>query len=568
MKLKEMAETGVFIPASPMGSMLRQAGVMVAVAASVALGVAVVLWSRSPSYTLLYGDLADRDAITVLESLQGAGIEYKIEDSSGAIMVPAAKLHEARFRLASIGLPKGGNQGFEMLDEKQPFGTSQFLEKARYQRALEGELARSITALANVRNARVHLAIPKQSVFAREQDEPTASVLLELFPGRILDPGQVVAISHLVSSSVPNLPMSRVTVVDQTGRLLTDNESTESLAVTAKRFDYKSRVEESYSRRIEKILAPIVGMDGVRAQVTATIDFTETEQTSEMFNPDLPATRSEQVLEEQRVGSSEGGVPGALSNQPPDETAVPETAGEEEGAGTYAAQAQLPGETRKKSTRNFELDKTISHTRLPVGSLRRLSIAVVVNNPSEVDAQGNVSRREYTPPELERITNIVKEAIGFDAVRGDTVNIINTNFSEPPALEPLPETPMWERPWFWEVAKQVMGGLFVLFLVFGVLRPTLRSLLKPDAKVPEQALTDKSSGQKALASPGAEADLALRAQDAGSGTGGDGQREAKGKLKQLAAPSELESDLESVRSYVNDQPKIAAQVMKNWVGAD
>ena len=349
---------------------LRQAGLLIGIAASVALGVAVVMWSQTPNYSLLFGNLSDRDASAVIESLQGSGIEYKVDEASGGVMIPTAKLHEARMKLAAAGLPKSSSMGFEMLQEEQGFGTSQFIEKARYQRALEGELSRSIAKVANVRSARIHLALPKASVFARDKKDPSASVLLDLYAGRRLDDGQVAAIAHMVAASVPNLTISGVTVVDQSGRLLTRAGGASALAISSERFDYRNRVENSYVKRIESILQPIVGFNDVRAQVTADLDFTSTEQTSETFNPDLPAIRSEQLTEEQRTGGAgPAGVPGALTNQPPGNATVPEVAGDgEDGESAAKEQQQL----RKKEVRNYELDKTISHTKKSVGSLEKI----------------------------------------------------------------------------------------------------------------------------------------------------------------------------------------------------
>ncbi|MCB1747875.1 MAG: flagellar M-ring protein FliF, partial [Gammaproteobacteria bacterium] len=385
-----MAEALAINPQASLLLLLRQAGVMVALAASVALGLYVALWARTPEYTVLYTDLSERDLSQVVDALQSNAIPYRMDANGGAILVAADKVHDARLKLAAAGLPRSAGMGFEMLEQEQGFGTSQFLEQARYQRAIEGELSRSIAHINNVRAARVHLAVPKQSAFSRTRREPTASVIVDLYNGRRLEPHQVGAIVHMVSASVPSMSPDQVTVIDQQGNLLTDTAGgSDELVLSAKRFEYTRRLEESFVDRIEAILMPLVGPDGVRAQVTADIDFTTTEQTRESFNPDLPAVRSENLIEEERRGGGgPGGVPGALSNEPPAAATAPEQVGAADGTGQQAttASAAANGNRRSQTTRNYELDRTISHTRPATGTVRRLSVAVVVRNPAPTAA--------------------------------------------------------------------------------------------------------------------------------------------------------------------------------------
>lgn len=549
----------VVTPPNQTAQILRQAGLLVGIAASVALGVAVVMWSQTPNYSLLYGNLSDRDVSAVMDALQSAAIQYKVDEASGGIMVPSAKLHEARIKLAASGLPKSTSMGFEMLQEEQGFGTSQFIEQARYQRALEAELSRSISKVSNVRSARVHLALPKESVFARDRKNPSASVLVDLYPGRRLEDGQIAAIAHMVAASVPNLTISGVTVVDQAGRLLSRAGEANELTVSAERFDYTKKIEDSYIKRIENILHPIVGMDHIRAQVTADIDFTSTEQTSETYNPDLPAVRSEQLTEEQRTGGAGPmGVPGALTNEPPGTGNAPEVA---EGDGAEGATAAEQRQLRKKETRNFELDKTISHTRKAVGTIDRLSVAVVLNNPTATDEEGNVSQIDYSPDQIIEFTQLVKDAVGFNAVRGDTVSVISSNFTTAPPAEPLPEPAIWEQPWVWDVGKQVLGGIFVLYLLFGVLRPTIKNMMKKPEPVTQQVVMVGPDGQPLP--PGATG----TGEGAGDGEGGNESDESV-PLLELGASSSYETSLNSVRDFVKEEPKLAAQVAKNWVGKE
>lgn len=554
-----MAEqTTLLVPANAQLSWLRQVGVMVGIAAAVALGVAVVLWSRTPSYGMLYSSLSDRDLAQVMDALQAADIRYKVDNASGAIMVPADQVYDARLKLAAAGLPKSASMGFEVLEnESNPFGNSQTAELARFQRALEEELARSIGKLSNVRSARVHLAIPKPSVFARDKKDPSASVLIDLYPGRALEEGQVDAIAHMVSASVPNLKMSAVTVVDQQGRLLTGSDGPEQIREAAHRFQYTSKLEESFARRVEDILSPLVGNDGVKATVAAEVDFTATEQTSESFNPDSQSVRSEQTLEENRAGSIEGGVPGALSNQPPGAGAAPETTAADAnataaaGATAAAAASTGPQSNRRQATRNFEVDRTISHSRLSAGSVRRLSVAVLVDNKTSVGKNGKITKTPFTKEEIDRMTALVKEAVGFDATRGDTVNVTNADFTMPPKVEPLPEPPVWKQAWVIDLGKQVLGGLFALIVAFGVIRPAIRALMRREVVVPNGAEPVMN----------ADGSLSLPAGAGASLPGG------AGALAQLAPPRD-QSELDRVKVLASQDPKLAAQVVKGWVNAD
>jgi flagellar M-ring protein FliF len=557
-------QTTLLVPENAQLSWLRQVGVMVGIAAAVALGVAVVFWSRTPTYGLLYPSLSDRDLTQVMDALQAASIQYKVDPASGSLMVPADQVYDARLKLAAAGLPKSASTGFEMLEKDSPFGASQQAEVVRFQRALEEELARSIAKLANVRSARVHLAIPKPSVFARDKKDPSASVLVDLYPGRSLEEGQIDAIAHMVSASVPNLQMSAVTVVDQQGRLLTGSGAPEQLREAASRFSYTRKLEDTYARRIEDILAPLVGNDGVKATVAAELDFTATEQTSESYNPDAQSVRSEQTVEESRTGSVEGGVPGALSNQPPGAGAAPENAAgnppDAAAAGAAAGTAASPQSNRKQATRNFEVDRTISHSRMSSGSVRRLSVAVLVDNKSSVDAKGVVTKTPLTKEELDRMTALVKEAVGFDATRGDTVNVTNADFTLPPAVQPLPEPPLWKQPWVIDIGKQVLGGLFALIVAFGVIRPAIRSLTRREVVVPPN-MNLNPDGTLALPPGSTPEAMAAAAGNAAALSGPNGE------TPQLEMPKES-SELDRIRNLAASDPKLAAQVVKGWVAAE
>lgn len=528
---------------------VRQLGVMVGIAASVAIGVAVILWSQTPNYALLYASMAEKEISQVLESLGKQNIDYKVDVTSGTVMVPAGKVNELRLKLAGEGLPRGAGTGFELLEKKSSFGTSQLIEQARYQRAIEGEIARSVTSIQNIRSARVHLALPKQSAFVRKRKKASASVVVSLYSGRTLTKGQVEAIVHLVASSVPLLESGNVTVVDQKGRLLSSEADGSDIYLTSKQFDYKKQVENHLMERVQAILSPLVGPSGMRAQISADIDFTVTERTRESFNPDLPSLRSEQTQEEQSQLSAVQGVPGALSNQPPAAGTAPEVA-----SGNVSGGDSSPLNTRKSSTRNFELDKTISHTRLSSGELRRLSVAVVIDHQQILQQDGSFLAKAYSEEDVLRMANLVKQAVGFDASRGDTVSISNIPFRQPAPVEALPEVPLWEQNWFWDVVKQAVGGLVVLFLIFGILRPTLKGLMK----APEPG----SFALQAAAGPDGQ-----RALPPGEGA----QQAAQGSLNNdeelllLDSPAGYEKRVDFAQKMVDDDPKRVAQVVKTWV---
>jgi flagellar M-ring protein FliF len=539
------------VPTTPLGAMqsnvsrqpvMKQVGFLLAIAASIALGGYVLMWSQSPNYQVLFSGMEPKESSEVVAILQQSNIDYKLDPTSGAVLVPSSKLQELRLRLAAQGLPRGSAQGMEMLNGDQGFGTSQFVERARYQRAMEEELSRSISEMYNVRSARVHLATPKQSVFVRERKPPTASVVVNLYAGRTLERGQVEAITHMVASSIPNMTSTNVTVVDHKGRLLTQSDRNMGIAMSDTQLEYSQKLEQTYIRRIEDILSPIVGLDGVRAQVVAEVDFTITEQTNESYNPDTAVVRSEQIREENRVGVAGAlGVPGALTNQPPGGGVAPEQAVTGNGE---AVEPVVPGSNSKNSTRNFEMDRTISHTRVAPGSVRKLSVAVLVDERRTLDAEGNVQSTPLSEAEMTRINALIMDAIGFNKARGDSLNIVNAPFMAPAPVEPLPEQPIWEQPWVWDVVKQTLGGLLVLFLVFGVIRPAFRDMNKVPVK-------DKESGSE---------EGGMTPEQVAAMAGAEGQ-----SIEQIAMGSpEMDQQLDNVKSLVQQDPALVAQVVKNW----
>jgi len=518
---------------------------MLSAAGIIAVVSAAWLWSNNPSYSVLFTNLTDRDGGAVIAQLSQMNVPYRNADG-GTILVPADKVHEVRLKLASQGLPKGSIVGFELM-EGQKFGLTQFQEQLNYQRGLEGELARSIQALAPVASARVHLALPRNSGFLRDKQPPTASVLLQLHPGKVLDRGQVAGIVHLVASSVPELTIKNVSVVDQHGNLLASRSEGEG-SLDGEQLDYVSQIESATIKRIEDILEPIVGRGNVRAQVTADVDFSNIEQMDESYKPnqgaDKSAIRSQSSAENSQTGSAGAqGVPGALSNQPP----VPPTAPINGGAGspTNATPATPGSSTHREMLTNFEVDKNVRRTKTASGEIRRLTAAVVINNkpvaaapPAAPPAGGTAApalavatNAPWTQKEMDNFQSLVREAMGYNEKRGDSLNVVNVPFSQPdlPALEAVP---LWEQPgaiaFGKELGKALLFLTMTLIVVFGVVRPALKAI---------------SDQPVVLAEP---VPAALEASP--------------------AAPSGPASQLDQMRQIARSDPATVANVVKSWVG--
>lgn len=531
-------------------NLLRQIGLMVGLAASVALGLAVVLWAQEPNYQPVVGDLSNYNPQDVTSILESSGIDYKMDPRTGALLVPSEQVYDARLKLAAQGVTDRKTMGYEILDQERGLGTSQFMETISYRRGLEGELSRTIASMNGVNNARVHLAIPERSVFVRDAREPSASVFLEVFAGGRPEQEQISAIVNLVAGSVPMMNKDHVTVVDQNGNLLTGKDSQSNADRLQDQYEYTARIEERLTRRVASLIAPIVGDGRYRAEVSADLDFSSVEQAEELFNPEQQAVRSERELTERQVAGAQGGIPGALANQPPADAAVPEqvNAGNDE-----EAAAPEPVNVRTESTRNYEMDRTVSYMRQELGRIKRVTVALAVDDMKVVDPQtGEVSYQPWPEQELQRLSMLVRDAVGYSAARGDSVTVMNTAFAPEEKVE-FQAPGFWEQPWFWDLMKQVLAGLVILVLVLGLLRPTLKSL-----------------------SGGGRRERGMESGDGGYGDldeleGGDELRKAMSSQDDLLLPGATDSydrQLNALKGLIAEDPARVAQVMRQWVNVD
>lgn len=516
-----------------------------ALALALAMLVGAWLWSRTPDYAVLFSNLEERDGGAIVAALQQQNVPYQFAPGGGAILIPSGMVHDVRLRLAAQGLPKGGLVGFELM-ENQKLGVSQFHEQVNFQRALEGELARTIQSIGSVASARVHLAMPKQSGFLRDEQKPTASVLVNLRAGRTLDAAQVAGVVHLVSSSVPRLANDDVSVIDQNGALLTRRtDPLRNAGLDATQLSYVREVEAGYIRRIETILAPIVGAQNFRAQVTADVDFDQIEQTAETFRPNpspTQAIRSQQTNEQTTREPAAQGVPGALTNQPPAPASAPITS-PEVAEGSSDANTPPLNSTRS-ATYNYELDRTIQHTRQALGRVKRLSVAVVVNHRSETAPNGQTRSVPLTDEETARITSLVREAIGYSDARGDSLAVSTAEFA-PVAADTAPALPVWKDPEMIELGKELLRYAVILaalgFVYFGVIRPLMKNVAPPP----------KSEGD-----PGDAGPAELERDDAVVTLGG------------VPPALSFDAKLQRAKELAKSDPKVVANLIKDWIDAN
>ncbi|MFZ6725985.1 flagellar basal-body MS-ring/collar protein FliF [Undibacterium sp. MH2W] len=535
----------------------------------VAIMVGIWLWSQQPEYRVLFSNFNDKDGGAIVASLQQMNVPYKYSDSGTAILVPASQVHDARLKLATQGLPKGGNVGFELM-ENQKLGISQFLEQVNFQRALEGELARTIQSVSAVQTARVHLAMPKPSVFVREQQSPTASVLVSVYPGRVLDQSQVNAILHLVASSVPELSTKNVSIVDQNGNLLSDpNKQAGNNNLDPAQIKYVQDFQENIVKRVESIISPIVGKNNVRAEATADIDFSRSEQAAESYRPNSPpeasTIRSQQTSESYNKNNNPSGIPGALTNQPPAPATAPIVANGSNAANATQSAASNTSLIQKDSTTNYEVDKTVRYTQQNMGGVKRISVAIVLNYKSETDKNGKVVTRPLTETEKTEITDLAKEAMGFNKERGDTLNVVNSPFAGP-EKEVIEELPLWKQPETIALAKEIgkyllVGGVLA-YLFFGYLKPILYKIMGKDVEA-EKAKKEQEEKER-LEAEEQEAEEAAAAAE-GDEDGAVVKLSTEEEIQAAKQTQSYEQNLELARMLAKDDPRIVANVIKTWV---
>ena len=547
--------------------MLRQLGLLVGLAASIALGVYIVIWAQEPVYAPLYGDLSEMDASQVINQLEQSNTPYKYDAGSGVISVAAEDIHEVRIRMASSGLPSSSERGLAMLYDDQSIGTSAFIEGARYNQAVAEELQRSIASLDIVTAARVHLAIPQKSAFIRNRSEANASVVVSLARGRSLSESQIAGIVYLVASSVSDLDPENVTLIDQRGRLLSGQGGSEEMQMSNEQLRYAHQIENSLTERVVRMLAPLYGEDNVRVQVTAAIDHTAEERTVEQYGQQEPVLRSEQISEDTSNEAQAAGVPGALVPTPPN-------AGQEGELGG----AQQAGNTSRRSTRNYEVDRTISHIKAAGGQIQRLSVAVVLNyKAQEVDAPPPVPGEEapeaaeatmemlpVTPEEIAQVEQIVREAVGIDAGRGDSVSISSAQFQT--FVPELPEEPAFldSLSDFAGAGKMALGFIALMALIFGVLRPMLRSLVSASAQAVIANAQPRYVNPEGQAYDAQGRPLALP-------EGGQYPPQVGGPNGVAGSSMPRQSydqQLGRARAMVQEDPERVAGVLKDWVAAD
>ncbi|EGM78207.1 flagellar basal-body M-ring protein/flagellar hook-basal body protein FliF [Rheinheimera sp. A13L] len=532
--------------------MVRQISLIVALTICIALAVLIILWAREPDMRPL-GTFETKELIETLDYLDSQKVDYKLEGQ--VVMVSGKEYQDIKLKLARAGLQQEQSTGDEILMQDSGFGVSQRLEMERLKHSREQQLARTIEQFQSIASARVLLAIPKENIFARREKQPSATVMVTVRGGKSLKDGEVDSIVDLVASAVQGLEPSRVTVTDQNGRLLNSGSQDASSARSRKEYEMERAREEEYRQKIDSILIPVLGVDNYTAQVDLLMDFTAVEQTQKRFNPDLPAVRSEMSIEENSVGGGLGGIPGALTNQPPLNSAIPEQA-----VGADAGKAVVPGRNTKEMTRNYELDTTISHSTQQSGVIRRISVSVAVDYlPGSTAADGSVTEPQIrSQAEIANIRRLLQGGIGFDVQRGDTIEVVSVPFARSIMAEAV-EPPIYEQEWFARMLKLVMGTLIIIVLILAVVRPMLKKLIYPEDT---QDTYDESSLSSGLDLGDDTLDMLTREFDSKSvGFAADGTL----MLPDLHGDEDL---LKAVRALVANEPELSSLVVKNWLAED
>ena len=536
--------------------------------------VVVYMSLQSPAFRPVFPGMNSTDQAAVYDVLSKSGMAVEIDTVNGGVNVPVEEYHQAKMLLASQGLPSTPVDGFEMIRQQQAMGTSQFMEQKRYQLAIEEELARSIASMQAVKTARVHLAMPKQSVFVRNRVATTASVVVTLAQGRGLNDSQAQAIVHMVASSVPYLDPANVSVVDQFGNLVMDDDDS-GLGLNEKQLDYRNKIEGMYQQRIQSLLGPLVGADRFRAEVNADMDFTVKEMTQENFNPETIAVRSEQISEKRSASAKDAiGIPGSLSNEPPAEPTLTANKSNSTATGTDAdtgaassKMLNLPGS--RNSTTNYEVDRTIAHTKLSTGDLQRLSISVVIDEPMVANEAGEMVREPLTEAQIQQFTKLVQNAVGFNAARGDVVSVVGMSFMPE---EVIPETPLWEQSWRQDMVRQVLLAILGLVFILVVLRPVVKNLLAP-VKTEEELAAEAA----AVAAANGEAVEGEEDKETIEMLEGETLEDMKARLRpkkssispeMLDTANSYDDKVALMRMLIAEDSKRVAGVMSSWVKQD
>jgi flagellar M-ring protein FliF len=517
----------------------------------VAIAIFIMLWAQESTFRPL-AKMETEQLVGTLDYLDANNIEYKVDGN--VVSVPEENYDAVKLQLTRAGVDYGQSEsnGSDILMSEPGFGVSQRLERERLIHSREIQLARAIEEMRAVSAARVLLAVPKENVFARREKQPKASVMLNVKGNQSLSEEEIASIVDMVASSVTSLETSQVTVTDQNGRLLNSGSQSALAATNSREYQLERKREEEYLNKIDSILIPVLGYDNYTAQVDVTMDFTQSEKTQRLYNPDMPAIRSEMTVENRSAGTAVGGIPGALSNQPPLESNIPEQA---TGAGS---QRDATGSMHREATRNYELDNTVSYTRSQSGTIERLSVSVAVNQPMTTNADGEQVPQPASPEQLANIRRLLQGGIGFDLSRGDTIEVVSVPFAQLPDLG-AGETAMWDEPWFWRAARLVMGGLVILVLILAVVRPMLKKLINPTQELEDDAHSmledDEMMGDETI-------DLLSSQFDESSvGFGPDGSLQ----LPDLHKDEDL---LKAVRALVANEPELSSQVVKAWLNED
>lgn len=529
---------------------LRQVTLIIALAICLAIAIFVIIWARQPDMRPL-GKMPTEELIQTLDFLDAQKIEYELDGN--VISVAEGEYQNIKLLMTREGLDQAPSSGTDIIMQDMGFGVSQRLERERLKHGREQQLARTIEELKNVTRAKVLLAIPKENVFARREKEPSATVVLTLKRGRMLDSEEVDSIVDIIASAVQGLSPARVTVTDQNGRLLNSGSQSSLAARSRKEYDIERKREQEYLQKIDSILMPVVGMGNYTAQVDLSMDFSAVEETQKRYNPDLPAVRSETTFEENNIGGLAVGIPGALTNQPPVNSNIPEIAGQG-GAGT----ATSPSRSHKEATRNYELDTTISHKRQQTGVIRRISVSVAVDYLPTVGENGETTMVPRSVEALSNIRRLLQGGVGFDLQRGDALEVVTVPFVRE-QLDVLEEVPLWEQSWFMKVVRLVLGALVIIVLIMAVVKPMLKRLIYPDDTLEEYDDDALSSGVDIGDNT---LDMLNKDFDSASvGFSSDGTLQ----LPDLHGDEDL---LKAVRALVANEPELSSQVVKAWLSED